>query len=137
MNNNLKDKINCIIGGIKNKKNKNKNKTPFEKRLIKINFPPSIYLKLARDRIEKYKLDRNKLKFSNQKYKKLEYDGVHFGSNLNNDFIIYNFLEVKGKEPKGTAKERRRLYRARALKIKGDWKDNKLSPNNLSINILW
>jgi len=33
--------------------------------------------------------------------------------------------------------ERRRRYLARATKIKGDWKDNKYSANNLSINILW
>jgi hypothetical protein len=34
-------------------------------------------------------------------------------------------------------KERRASYLRRATKIKGDWKDNKFSPNNLSINILW
>jgi hypothetical protein len=33
--------------------------------------------------------------------------------------------------------ERRRRYLARATKIKGDWKDNKYSANNLSINLLW
>jgi hypothetical protein len=32
---------------------------------------------------------------------------------------------------------RRQAYLKRATKIKGDWKDNKYSPNNLSINILW
>jgi hypothetical protein len=34
-------------------------------------------------------------------------------------------------------KERRRRYLARATKMKGDWKDNPYSANNLSINILW
>ncbi len=33
--------------------------------------------------------------------------------------------------------KRRQRYLARATKIKGDWKDNKYSANNLSINILW
>jgi hypothetical protein len=33
--------------------------------------------------------------------------------------------------------ERRRRYLARATNIKGNWKDNPYSPNNLSINILW
>lgn len=28
-------------------------------------------------------------------------------------------------------------YRARAENIKGNWRDNPYSPNNLSINILW
>ena len=33
--------------------------------------------------------------------------------------------------------KRRQRYLARATKIKGDWKDNKYSANNLSINLLW
>lgn len=32
---------------------------------------------------------------------------------------------------------RRKLYLNRASNIKGDWKKNKYSPNNLSLNILW
>ena len=32
---------------------------------------------------------------------------------------------------------RRQRYLARATKIKGRWRDNPYSPNNLSINILW
>lgn len=34
-------------------------------------------------------------------------------------------------------KERQRKYLARATKIKGSWRDDKFSPNNLSINLLW
>ncbi len=33
--------------------------------------------------------------------------------------------------------ERRRAYLSRATNIKGNWKMNKYSPNNLAINILW
>ena len=33
--------------------------------------------------------------------------------------------------------DRRQRYLARATKIKGDWKEDKYSPNNLSIHILW
>lgn len=33
--------------------------------------------------------------------------------------------------------DRRNRYLARATKIKGNWKDDKYSSNNLSINILW
>ena len=33
--------------------------------------------------------------------------------------------------------DRRNRYLARATKIKGNWRDNKYSPNNLSINLLW
>lgn len=33
--------------------------------------------------------------------------------------------------------DRRRAYLSRATNIKGNWKMNKYSPNNLAINILW
>lgn len=33
--------------------------------------------------------------------------------------------------------ERRQNYLNRANAIKGDWKKNPYSPNNLAINILW
>ena len=32
---------------------------------------------------------------------------------------------------------RRQRYLKRATQIKGDWRNNKYSPNNLSIHILW
>lgn len=50
---------------------------------------------------------------------------VHFGQMGYSDY-------TKHKD-----KERRAAYLKRATKIKGDWKDNKYSPNNLSIHILW
>lgn len=34
-------------------------------------------------------------------------------------------------------KTRRHNYLTRSSKIKGNWKKNKYSPNNLSMNILW
>lgn len=34
-------------------------------------------------------------------------------------------------------KLRRRNYLTRSRSIKGDWKKNKYSPNNLSIHVLW
>ncbi|MGB0405522.1 MAG: hypothetical protein ACPGDB_04985, partial [Fusobacterium sp.] len=103
----LKKQLKSIIEGIRRGKLKGKGKTKktqLEKRLKNIGFPASVYLKLARYKAEKYGLDKDKLNFSNKKLKKLNYDGVDFGSSLNNDYIIYNFFEVKGKEPKGTAK---------------------------------
>ena len=62
---------------------------------------------------------------------------IKFGSSINNDFIIYNFLENMGKVKKGTANIKRNSYLARATNIKGEWKKNKYSKNNLAINILW
>lgn len=53
------------------------------------------------------------------------------------DFHIYSLLESKGDVPKGTATEKQKSYRARATKIKGDWKSDKYSPNSLAISLLW
>lgn len=50
---------------------------------------------------------------------------IHFGAMGYEDFT------------KHKNKERRDAYLKRATKIKGNWKDNKYSPNNLSINLLW
>ena len=50
---------------------------------------------------------------------------VHFGQMGYEDFTKHN------------DKERRASYLKRAVKIKGDWKTNKYSPNNLAMNILW
>lgn len=50
---------------------------------------------------------------------------VHFGQKGYDDFT------------KHRDEGRKHAYLARATKIKGDWKKDKYSPNNLSINILW
>jgi hypothetical protein len=50
---------------------------------------------------------------------------VHFGAIGYDDF-------TKHKD-----KARRQRYLKRATRIRGNWKSNKYSPNNLSINILW
>ena len=50
---------------------------------------------------------------------------VHFG-----DIEYEDFTKHKDQE-------RRKRYLSRAKNIKGDWKDNKYSSNNLSMNILW
>uniref|UniRef100_A0A6C0JTG4 Uncharacterized protein n=1 Tax=viral metagenome TaxID=1070528 RepID=A0A6C0JTG4_9ZZZZ len=50
---------------------------------------------------------------------------VHFGAKGYDDY-------TKHKDDK-----RRQNYLSRATAIKGDWKKDKYSPNNLAINILW
>jgi len=50
---------------------------------------------------------------------------VHFGQMGYEDF-------TKHKD-----KKRRKNYLTRSRKIKGDWKKNKYSANNLSIHLLW
>ena len=50
---------------------------------------------------------------------------VHFGDSRYEDYT------------KHQDKERLKRYLDRATKIKGDWKKDKYSPNNLAINLLW
>jgi hypothetical protein len=57
---------------------------------------------------------------------------VHFGAMGYLDYIKYKRLfDLE------TANEHRSRYLNRALKIKGDWKDNPYSPNYLSMLLLW
>jgi hypothetical protein len=62
-----------------------------------------------------------------KKYMVKDPDGkwIHFGQLGYSDF-------TKHKDEK-----RRQDYLNRATNIKGNWKENKYSPNNLSIHILW
>lgn len=50
---------------------------------------------------------------------------VHFGQMGYEDFTKHKDIE------------RRRRYLMRATNMRGEWRDNPYSPNNLSINILW
>jgi 2-phospho-L-lactate transferase/gluconeogenesis factor (CofD/UPF0052 family) len=50
---------------------------------------------------------------------------VHFGQQGAEDFTFHQ------------NKIRRQNYLNRAMNIKGKWKDDMYSPNNLSINLLW
>ena len=77
-----------------------------------------------------------KLNLADDGIHKLQYETpegkiIKFGRLGYGDFIYYKEFD------KNIADEKRRLYRARATKIKGDWKKNKYSKNNLAINILW
>jgi hypothetical protein len=54
----------------------------------------------------------------------------------NNKFIHFGQLGYED-FTKHKDEERRQRYLKRTEKIKGDWKENKFSPNNLSRNLLW
>ena len=69
-----------------------------------------------------------------KKYMILDNTGkyVHFGSLNHLDYTKY--LELYGLDVANNHKQR---YLKRALNIKGNWKKNIYSPNNLSIHLLW
>ncbi len=113
----------------------------FIKQLKDNNINPNLYIDIIRQWADLNDYDGSKIYFSDKKNKKLMYiidnKKIHFGQVGYNDYIIYTIKELHAKIPNGTAKEKRKLYRARATNIKGDWKKEKYSPNNLAINILW
>lgn len=84
----------------------------------------------VRARFAKYKgSDNAKLELSEKPDKKYKVivDGkktIHFGSKM------ADFTKHKDEA-------RRKSYLARSAGIKGDWKKNKYSANNLSRNLLW
>ena len=79
---------------------------------------------------EKYGIPRSNIRVSHRKDKKYDaYDPdkkrwVSFGD----IYADYTFHQDK---------KRRDAYIKRASKISGDWKDDKYSPNSLSISLLW
>ena len=115
----------------------------FEDLLIINGLDKDKYLKEVKRKAYIYGLNKNLLEFSNNPKYKLEYYDkdnnkyIYFGSNGYNDYIIYKMLERLKEIQKGEADIKRHLYLSRSSKIKGNWKHNKLSKNNLSINILW
>jgi hypothetical protein len=60
-----------------------------------------------------------------------------FGAVGYGDYLIWSWLEHKGKVAKGYANQKRDTFNKSHSKIKGDWKEDKYSPNNLALNILW
>ena len=84
---------------------------------------------IVSNRLSKY-LPNTKLYLSTRKGKKYmiqKPDGSysHFGDSAYQDFT------------KHQDEEKRRRYLQRSTKIKGNWKADKYSPNNLSIHLLW
>ena len=53
------------------------------------------------------------------------------------DFIIWSYMESHKMAPAGTADKKRDTFRKSHSKIKGDWKADKFSPNNIALNLLW
>ena len=92
---------------------------------------PDIYLKIAKEIANVRGYDPNLLNFADDEKHKLMYDGIKFGANGYNDFILYNILyDYK------FANLKRINYRKRASKVKKQTK-SPLSRASLSFNILW
>ena len=97
----------------------------------------STYLRQARAKAKAYGLDPKKLVFATDGKHKFSYEGVLFGREGYGDSLSYAKLEKEGKVPKGTTEMKKRVFHQSHEKIKGNWKANKVSPNNLALHILW
>ena len=111
-------------------------KSRFVSELKKDGISPDEYLKMAREKAKKKRLNWKTLDWSDDKKHKLQItadDGsiVRIGAAGLGDHIYYSLAGD------ATAAEHRKRYLARATKIRGDWKKNKYSPNSLAIAILW
>jgi len=96
-----------------------------------------LYMAIAKIKAEHTGYNPDLLEWADDDIHKLKYNGVKFGRKGYGDFIIYAIKANNGEITKEEALKHRKNYLARATKIKGKWKDNKESPNNLAISILW
>ena len=104
---------------------------------IKYKIRAEDYLKIAKERAAEAGYDPDLLRLSDNGINKLEYDGVPFGRHPYGDFIIWSLLEKRGDVKPGFAEMKRDTYQKSHSRIKGAWKQNKLSPNALSLAINW
>ena len=113
-----------------------------EEQLRRAGITRRAYLNAARRAAQRTGYPAKNIHFSTDAVHKLETRDEEgrirrFGRVGYGDFILWTHLERARKVPRGYANEKRRLYRARATEIKGDWAKDKYSANNLAINILW
>lgn len=114
----------------------------FKKQLSELGIDEDHYLDMARRNAADKGYDPKDVEFSDNTTHKLMIrapDGSlrRFGRVCYNDFLIWSHLEENKEVMKGTAKAKQDRFWKSHMKIKGDWKDDKYSPNWLALNILW
>jgi len=102
----------------------------FSERLQSIGLYPDLYLKLVKNIASKNGYNPDLLTFSDDKKHKLSYNGIKFGANGYNDYIIYSLLH------ENIAEKKRENYRKRAKEVMLK-SGSKYSPASLSYYILW
>lgn len=106
----------------------------------KYGIDPAMYLEIAKYKAKKAGYNPALLNLSENKSYKLTYDSVDFGRHPYADFIIYSILVKISEDPLYTreyAKMKKSAYLERSAKIRGDWKSDSNSPNNLARRIIW
>ena len=130
--NHIADLMNQIKGsGKKSSTNK------FKKQLESIDMTLDEYLTNAKKIAKLRGYNPDFLTIADDNDHKLDYNGTKFGKVGYGDFIIYLFKANQGLIPFEYALEKMQAYHKRAENIKGDWKKNKESANNLALSIIW
>ena len=116
----------------------------FMTQLRKAGLNPSVYLKKAQKKAKDagygngakllgFAVDGvHKLAMPNEDGKLVLFGRVGYG-----DHLIWSHLEKTKQAPQGTASKKQNVFQKSHSKIKGDWKDDPFSPNNLALKVLW
>lgn len=112
----------------------------FLRQLRKANITPQNYMAAAKQRAASAGYNPNDLTWGDDEYKLCIKDGdreICFGRVGYGDFLIWSALEAQGRVQPGFAKKKRAVFHASHSKIRGDWKNDKFSPNMLALSINW
>ena len=116
----------------------------FASQLKKVGLSPSVYLKKAQKKAKDagYGKGAKLLGFASDGVHKLAMpneDGklITFGRVGYGDSLIWAHLESLGKVPQGTASKKINVFQKSHSQIRGDWKSDPFSPNNLALKVLW
>jgi hypothetical protein len=114
----------------------------FAKQLREIGIKPTEYLSAVKSLAAKNGYDPADVSFADTAEHKIAIkrpDGgiTRAGRVGYGDFILWTYLEAHKKAAPGTAKQKRDTFQASHSKIKGDWKADKYSPNNIALKLLW
>jgi hypothetical protein len=119
-------------------------KDKFMTQLRKAGLNPSVYLKKAQKKAKDagYGNGAKLLGFASDGVHKLAMpneDGklITFGRVGYGDHLIWSHLEKTKQAPQGIASKKQNVFQKSHSKIKGDWKADPFSPNNLALRILW
>jgi hypothetical protein len=116
-------------------------RSKFAKQLEEIGLKPDDYLDTVRKiaKLRGYATmptwsdnDKHKLMIKTPEGHIRRFGAVGYG-----DYLIWSWLEHKKKVPVGTAEKKAYVFNRSHSKIKGDWKDDKYSPNYLALKLLW
>jgi hypothetical protein len=112
------------------------------KQLKDADFSPNEYLRQAKAQARKAGLDDSSLTFASDGIHKLEIKNEkgnirRFGRVGYGDYLIWSHLEKLKRTPVGKSAESRKRFRESHQRIRGAWRSDKYSPNNLALSVLW